>query len=1614
LPTNFIIEADVFISSGTRGIRNIGFRHDTSNANGYMYRLQTSGGDGGFFILNGAGSWSKLGSNDPDYSANTWHNLKLLVRGSNFTAWVDNVYRNSVIDSTYSNTKIGTQDDGGADLDSYVDNYIVRGYIYPGPSSSLGSEETAAKTGLVSTIVGMIPFYTNISNPYTTTYLSRGQNQIVTFYVNATGGGTNVFFAFANMTSNLSISNITSSWTVTIDTTPPKLTIINPLNQSYGSSSLDFNISGDEQLDSCKFTLNNWQNNYTMNKFNETYFYYKNSSMIDNVYTVKFSCMDLAQNINDSMNVNFTIDAYGPNVNLTTPLNATYSNNTQKNLSFSAFDSVGLKNATLYIFNSSGSLINLTNMNISGKTIVTGIVYIFAYDGIFNWFYKIFDIAGHESSTQNNTITIDTLNPLINYGAGTQNDFANVSQNWIYINITLNETNFANLTFYLYNGSAGYFLFNQTTYNDSRREINWTNLGDGLYWYNTTIFDLALNRNITQTRQIRLDTSAPDIRTVFPNNFTYGYNITFLNYTVADPLISKCWYNINDTSNISIGCGQNISTHLGDGTYTWKMYANDTLGHIRVASVSFKVDTGVPAVIIYFPQNTTYSYNVTTMNFTASDATLDKCWYVLNGGANVSTSCSSNVTNLLSQEGPNSLWIYANDSDSNVGLDFVFFTMDTTAPNVTIISPKNDSYYPENILFNVSGSESLDFCKFTIDNWTTNYTMNRYNSTDFNYILNSVSVGSYVAKFWCNDTVGNVNNTANVSFSALYPNIKLDLIYPAQPISVPKSSYFNFTVNVSCGLTDCGVINVTLDPSDNWWNGSWNYRKTINITNVGSTVLSNFTTYLNLSKESYMQSDFDDIRFLNGSCGSSTILPLNYEIENYTSSMADVWIKIPSFTPGVNQICMYYGNPSAINGQNKTGVWDNNYKMVLHISEPGTGTRYDSTVNGNDGTPVSYVGNEKAVPGVIDGADNLSSGKYINSNYLQNGVTNYTISVWVKTNDAGTMKTFVQDRGSGAGQSLTLGIGTTGGGHGGAGLVGFELDSNSIDIGVSSTQAINDNNWHNVVGVWSAPSGTAVIASQFKIYIDGVNAAVTTGSTGSANSPLTGLGGTKIGSHDAWATFFNGAIDEVTISTESKSSDWINMSYQMVANQNKYVKFGLVENKVKGIVSTNIGDIPFFTDVNPKTTSSLKKGESQVITFVVNTTGNPATYEFFAFANLVKNSSVTNSSSTVNVTILSSLVSLIYPGYGDNFSNFTIPFFNFSINEGTFSNCKLFGSWGTWGIKQTINNPQVNVTLNFSSESVGNDGYYFWNVNCTDLSGNSITSPTNFTFSSFLPVDSLNSSTFITYETRTDGKGNVFLSWASSNHTAKYRIYYTENASNPFVLLNETSSLNFTDTNANHSRRRFYEISSWNPISEVIDSDIIGKTIYYLQRKPNVNTINWMGFYIQNNLTTANKSLNQISNITSFTMWNSTIQKKVTCNNFSCPSFPSCTETNCNFDLVDGQGYEVSLNSSSPIFTNWSIVGLVKEKVNVSLAFNSSSGVSAFGRHWISMYYNSSLKDAKNLMGNISFSDTMTNWDELRQTSQGYISWIPNTNFALEPEKGYEISVTQNSNYNQS
>lgn len=376
------------------------------------------------------------------------------------------------------------------------------------------------------------------------------------------------------------------------------------------------------------------------------------------------------------------------------------------------------------------------------------------------------------------------------------------------------------------------------------------------------------------------------------------------------------------------------------------------------------------------------------------------------------------------------------------------------------------------------------------------------------------------------------------------------------------------------------------------------------------------------------------------------------------------------------------------------------------------------------------------------------------------------------------------------------------------------------------------------------------------------------------------------------------------------------------------------------------------------------------------------------------------------------IVNLIYPINEFNFSSYTIEQFNFSVTDySTIINCSLYGNWTTgWHINQTIQNPAKSTVLNFSSINTESDGFYIWNVKCVDQYDNIGFNSTNFTFSTYLPPDS--PVLYNISQTSNEGTGNITLFWNSSNHTIQYKIYYGSNMSS-FSLLNTTSQLNYTDTGFSGNKRRFYYIEAVNPIGQNSSQDYFGAHVYTLGH--NGNTRNWIGFPTNASyLTNANETLNEIRNATAFTMWNATTQNRVTCNLFTCPSYPSCTDTTCNFDLSPGAGYELNINSSVPSLINWSLVGIVYSPVTINLIKNSTD----FGKNWIAMYANTSLINANNLINNITNADAVTNWDNQLQKSKGYI-YVPGwgiyigTNFNTEIEKGYEVSVTADTDWMQ-
>ncbi|NOR84557.1 DUF2341 domain-containing protein [archaeon] len=124
-------------------------------------------------------------------------------------------------------------------------------------------------------------------------------------------------------------------------------------------------------------------------------------------------------------------------------------------------------------------------------------------------------------------------------------------------------------------------------------------------------------------------------------------------------------------------------------------------------------------------------------------------------------------------------------------------------------------------------------------------------------------------------------------------------------------------INSGAGYGSSGRVALTLDNIEHcpYWNTSFSSRIPITITTNGTSTPSNNQVRLNISYESEMQADFDDIRFTNSSDGE-----IAYWIESKANlSYANVWVNLSDVItdPGSDTIWMYYGNPELSDGSDE-------------------------------------------------------------------------------------------------------------------------------------------------------------------------------------------------------------------------------------------------------------------------------------------------------------------------------------------------------------------------------------------------------------------------------------------------------------------------------------------------------------------------------------------------------------------------------------------------------------------------------------------------------------------------------------------------------------------------
>ncbi len=332
--------------------------------------------------------------------------------------------------------------------------------------------------------------------------------------------------------------------------------------------------------------------------------------------------------------------------------------------------------------------------------------------------------------------------------------------------------------------------------------------------------------------------------------------------------------------------------------------------------------------------------------------------------------------------------------------------------------------------------------------------------------------------------------------------------------------------------------------TDNYSQWQYSKRITLNTTRTGANVTNTVTNFPvlvslnpgNFSWFSQTRPGGTDIRF---STNDSAATHLPYQIERWSinsgnSDTAEIWVLISSVAGSNNlqTFKMYWGKSDAADSSNGPAVFatSNGFVGVYHLSEGGTGTRYNSAQSSHNGTTVSYDGDEKGT-GLVGVGDYLTTNDGINLGDIEI-TTAITLSAWVNPNSLIGRGRFISKQwttNAAPWQSYALQWDNSG-----TPLVQLQLAVNGAQTDATMTTALTSGTWAYVAGTYDGTTMTA--------YLNGTSNGTPTTAAGSISA--TTRNATIAYNEDAGDQRFNGSIDEVRIENTARSADWIRLCYQ--------------------------------------------------------------------------------------------------------------------------------------------------------------------------------------------------------------------------------------------------------------------------------------------------------------------------------------------------------------------------------------------------------------------------------------------------------------------------------------
>ncbi|MDA3855289.1 MAG: S8 family serine peptidase [Candidatus Woesearchaeota archaeon] len=191
------------------------------------------------------------------------------------------------------------------------------------------------------------------------------------------------------------------------------------------------------------------------------------------------------------------------------------------------------------------------------------------------------------------------------------------------------------------------------------------------------------------------------------------------------------------------------------------------------------------------------------------------------------------------------------------------FIVDTIKPTITVNSPNSFKYSSLYIIFNITSNEFSQMW-FSVDNGTTNTSMQTIDNLSFTYNFSIQNNNNYSIIFYAQDVVGNLNQTQKINFS-------VDSKSPKISINSPQ--------NINYSNINSTILNITLDEIGLAWFSTNN-----GITNTSMQNLDSLTFTYNLT--GLIDGIYNLIFYANDTIGNLNSTSIQFRIDNGILNMS--------------------------------------------------------------------------------------------------------------------------------------------------------------------------------------------------------------------------------------------------------------------------------------------------------------------------------------------------------------------------------------------------------------------------------------------------------------------------------------------------------------------------------------------------------------------------------------------------------------------------------------------------------------------------------------------------------------------------------------------------------